>query len=125
MKFEDVKVGQILRHTSGTNTYKVLLKNATTNKIVVEASSDGDVYIFGEAYLGRYSIKPEFFKEGKTYKSKTRPSGAYEILSVHTVPNPDYEEDALAAVALFTNGSTGKQHIVQFTLAQFGYYEEA
>lgn len=125
MKFEDVKVDQVLTHQFSKSTYKVIAVHEGSEKIVVEANSDDDIYIVPGAYLNKYSVKPEFFEIGKTYRlgESASVTSTLRILDIHEVENPDDEDDVRAAIALLTR-SSGKQYITQLSPSQFKFYRE-
>ena len=128
MKFEDVKVDQVLTHPHSKSTYKVIAVHEGTRKIVVEANSNDDIYIVSSVHLGNYSVKPEFFQIGKTYRlgesaSPMSTLSTLRILDIHEVENPDDEDDVMSAIALLTKVN-GKQYITQLSPSQFKFYRE-
>lgn len=125
MKFEDVKVDQVLTHEFSKSTYKVIAVHEGTRKIVVEADSNDDIYIVPGFDLTRYSVKPEFFQVGKTYRLNKSASATanLRVLDIYEVENPDDEDDRVAAIALLTRAN-GKQWITQLSPSQFKFYQE-
>jgi hypothetical protein len=116
MKFEDVKVDEIITHQSGT---KYIVKMVGVDRrIAVKAEMGGSVYFLTEDQLKYYTGKDKFYRVGKRYRFDSSREDTWFVLDVYQVTNPLYSWSKLKAVARMTT-TEGKEDIQTLTLGDY------
>ncbi len=116
MKFEDVKVDDIITHQSG-NKYRVKMIGIDRRLAVRNAETGGPVYFLSEEQLKYYTGKDKFYRVGKTYKFPNR-DDVWKILDVYEVSKTEWRTEKAKAVARMTTPD-GFEDIQTLTLGDY------
>jgi len=113
-----VKVGQTIRHNSGTE-YKVRMVGPGLDPELAIENKYGDIFIIDVAKHKYYKIVGTFFEVGKTYRfDNNSRTDTWTIQSVHELARPQFGESKQKAVAIMTTKS-GYQDLQTLSLPDF------
>jgi hypothetical protein len=113
-----VKVGQKIRHNSGTE-YKVRMVGPGRDPELAIENQYGDIFIIDHTKHKYYKVVDGFFKVGKTYRfDNNSRTDTWTIQSVHELERPQGGESKQKAVAVMT-AKSGYQDLQTLSLPDF------